>query len=395
MLFLKIYRFLFGYVRFTITGLYPERLLNLLSVNSVSVWNVLRIENNVEANVIIRDYKRMHQLCRQSGCRVRCKERYGAPFFFAKYRKRLGAVVGALLFVVLLWFLSGRIWNIQIKGNETIEDAVVLNACRELGIYEGALRSSIDPKAARISLAIKLPDIAWASVNIEGSVLTVEISEAQKVDSEDEEPCNLKASVDGVIKAIEVTDGKVVVGLGDGVVKGDLLVSGIMEYTDGSSSFVSSKGEIIAETIREAEYFASYKQTKEIVSKKPIIKRVLHIFSLKIPLYIGSVQGDSDKVIKEKKIKNGNSYAPVYITEGKFYKKKKIAYILGEESALKFAKEKLDKQIEAEFNENDIEIVDYSEAIEVQDDGVLVKRSYKCLENIAKKEKILFGTTNP
>ncbi len=392
---MKLYRFLRGYVRFRVIGEYPERLLNLFSVNSITAWNIIRVDNTVEANVLINDYKAIHEIRRQTNCRTRVYERYGAPFFIAKYNKRLGAVAGALLFVVLLFTLGSRIWNIQIKGNETIKDTTILKACRELGIYEGASRKSIDPKAARLQLAINLPDIAWASVNIEGSVLTVEISETKKVEAEDEQPCNLKAERDGVIKAIEITDGKVMVGLGDGVVAGDMLVSGIVEYTDGSGTFVPSKGRIMAETKRKAEYFASYAQTKEIIDKKPIIKRVLHIFSLKIPLYIGSVQGDYKKVVKEKKIENDDCYAPAYITEGKFYKIKKISYVLNEESALSFAREQLKKQEKTDFIDKDIEILDYSEEKIVRSDGVLVRREYRCIEDIAKKEKILFGTTNP
>ncbi len=394
MLFLKLYRFLLGYIRFRVSGPYPERLFNMLSANAITAWNILRIENIVEANVLVRDYKRIREIRRQSGCRLRCTGRYGAPFFISKYNKRLGAGVGALLFVVLLWVLSGRIWNIEIKGNKKIGDATILAACKDLGVYEGAARNSIDPKVARLKLALALPDIAWASVNIEGSVLTVEISESKKVEAESGEPCNLKAAVDGVIKAVEITEGNVAVRVGDGVVKGDILVSGIIEYADGTSAFAHSKGRVMAETKREAEYFASYAQTKEISSKKPIIKRVLHLFSFKIPLYIGSVQGDYTKVVKEKKIKNGNRYVPVYITEGKFYKKQKVSYVLNEESALRYAKEQLEKKEKTDFAGNEIEILDYTETIEVRSDGVFVKRIYNCLENIAKEEKILFGTTN-
>lgn len=394
MFFLKLYRFLWGYVRFTVSGTYPERLLNLLSMNGITAWNIVRRGDGVEANVLVKDYKKIRLVRRQSGCRIRCTERYGAPFFAVKYHKRLGAVAGALLFVALLWFLSGRIWNIELKGNKKTQDAAILAACREIGIYEGASRRSIDPKKARLRLALMLPDIAWASVNMEGSVVTVEISESQKIEKDSDTPCNLMAAVDGVVKAVEITQGALAVRVGDGVVKGDLLVSGVIEYADGSSAFVASKGRIMAETTRTAEYFAPYAQSKEVVAKEPEVKRVLHIFSFKIPLYIGSVQGDYERVIKDKKLMLGARYAPIYVTEGYFYKKSKTSYVLNEDLALKLAQDELKKQEKRDFTEKEIEILDYSEEKEVRSDGVLVKRTYKCLENIAKPEILMFDTTN-
>lgn len=394
MLFLKLYRYLMGYVRFTVVGPYPERLLNLLSIHAVTVWNILRTEDKMEANMLVKDYKKIRSIRRQSGCRISCRARYGAPFFVVKYRKRSGILVGMVLFAVLLWMLSGRIWNIEIKGNHKTEKTAILAACREIGIYEGVTRRSIQPKQARLKLALALPDIAWASVNIEGSVATVEISEVQKTEDKSDTPCNLQADRDGVIRAIEITQGTVAVRIGDGVVKGDLLVSGITEYADGSSTFVSSKGRIMAETKREAEYFAAYAQTKETLSKKPTVRRVLHFFSWEIPLYFGSVQGDYKRVVREKKIMAGDRYAPIYITEGRFYKKEKQAFVLNEASALQLAQSELEKIEKRDFKEREIEILDFTEEKEVRSDGVLVKRTYKCLENIAKEEILLFGTTN-
>lgn len=394
-MFLKIYRYLLGYVRFVVSGDYPERLLNLLSVHSITAWNILRCGGGVEANVLIKDYKKIRVVRRQSGCRVHCRARFGAPFFAKKYQKRMGAAIGALLFALLLWFFSSRVWNIEIKGNRKTEDAVILSACRDIGIFEGASRRSIDPKQARLKLALALPDIAWASVNIEGSVVTVEISETKTVEKEESEaPSNLKAAKDGVIKAIEVTQGAVAVRVGDGVVKGDMLVSGVMEYADGSSAFVPSRGRIMAETKCEMEYFAPFAQTKEVLAKEPVVKRVLHLFSLKIPLYIGSVQGDYERVIEEKRIEFGSRYAPVYITEGRFYKKTKVDYTLDAEGALAFAQAELEKREKSELQEQEIEILDIAEESEVRSDGVWVKRTYTCLENIAKSENLIIGTTN-
>ena len=99
-------------------------------------------------------------------------------------------------------------------------------------------------------------------------------------------------------------------------------------------------------------------------------------------------------MIEEKRIEFGSRYAPVYITEGRFYKKTKVDYTLDAEGALAFAQAKLEKREKSELQEQEIEILDIAEESEVRSDGVWVKRTYTCLENIAKPENLIIGTTN-
>ncbi len=70
--------------------------------------------------------------------------------------------------------------------------------------------------------------------NINGCVADIEVKEkVKKPKIEDTSaPCNIKAKRDGVITKIEAKSGKAVVLNGSGVVKNQLLVSGIIENSE-------------------------------------------------------------------------------------------------------------------------------------------------------------------
>lgn len=394
MLLLKIYRYLMGYIRFAVYGDYPERLINLINQNGISCWDILRSDDKIEMCMLVKDYKKLRFFRQKSRCRTRCKAKYGLPFYAVKYKKRAGILVGAAVFFIMLWFLSGRIWNIEIRGEMPINEQDILAACREVGVFEGASKKAIDIKGARVKLALLIPDVAWASVNIEGSVATVELSPVKTAEINDGEPSNLKAACDGVISGMQVIGGKPAVKVGDGVAKGNLLVSGVIEYPDGTGKFVRSRGKIMAQTEHKFEYFATYVMTERVVAKTPRVRRVLNVFSLRFPLYIGSVKGKYIRYVSDDKITCKNRYAPIYLTTEKFYGVTERTYVLTSSGAESYAKSVVERMQNEAFAGADIEVLSFSDKAEVRSDGVAYTRMVKCVENIAVEEKIIFGTLN-
>lgn len=380
-------RNIFGYVRFEIKGEFPERLLNQLAANNVSVWGIARRGKSITACISVKDYFRIRQYRGKNKVRTRILARRGLPFFASKYRLRVGLAAGLVLYVSVLFFMSSFVWNVRVVGNESIETEEILTACRELGLYEGADISDLDVEQIRTRLSLRLEGIAWASVNIEGVRATVNISESKGDKNPESPPCNLKASVDGVITKIEVTSGTIAVKVGQTVGKGQLLVSGITEYKDGAYQFGVSEGKVFAETSHETEIFVPFTQTQTVRTGEPKHKRVLSFFGIKIPLYLGSVKGDYETETETKRYENNEMYLPVTLTDTVFYKLKTQTVTLTQEEA----KQKGTQQLE-DFEKTDLknaEILEKSVDFEVQSDGILLKAEYKCLENIAITDLLL------
>lgn len=384
---IRFLRFLLGYVRFSVGGEFPERFLNQLAVGGVSVWGMRRRQDKLEAYVTVRDYLKFHRLKSKNRIVTKVLERYGLPFFVKRYRLRVGFGVGVAFFVAILFILSGFIWNIEVVGNKTLTQAEVLAALEELGLSEGVRRSALDQELLRTRLALKFDNIAWASVNIEGVKATVNISESKPPKKETLEPCNLVAELDGVITAIEVTEGTVKTAVGKTVKKGDLLVSGITEYKDGAYRFGVSSGKIFAETNRELTCFIPFEQTVTLRVGDPEARRCITFFGLNVPLYLGSVKEPYEVEAEHHRFEQNGMYLPITVTEAVFYKTETVKITLSEAEAKKMAEASLTELEKTELK--NAEILEKSVDFEVTHTGVRIISKYNCRQNIAKTDLLL------
>ena len=98
----------------------------------------------------------------------------------------------------------------------------------------GARKAKIDTSAVEKELVERFPELSWASVNMYGSKAEVEVREAEKSpEIEDTKtPSNLVAKKDGMVVLVKGYRGTNKVKEGDVVVKGDILISGIVENRD-------------------------------------------------------------------------------------------------------------------------------------------------------------------
>ncbi len=377
----------FGYVRFEVTGEFPERLLNQLSMNGVSVWGIARKGKNITACISIKDYFKIRQYRGKNRVRTRILTRHGLPFFASKYRLRVGFFAGLVLYFSVLFFMQSFVWNVRVVGNESIKTEEIIATCRELGLYEGADISKLDVEQIRTRLALQLDGIAWASVNIEGVRATVNISESKGGKTPETPPCNLKASVDGIITKIEVTAGTIAVKVGQTVQKGQLLVSGITEFKDGTYQFGVSEGKVFAETVHETEIFVPFEETQSVRVGTPKTRKALSFFGIKIPLYLGSVKGDYETETQTKRYEKNEMYLPITVTETVFYKLETKTVTLSQEEARQKGMLQLENYEKTELNNT--EILERKVDFELKSNGVLLKAKYKCLENIAITDLLL------
>ena len=388
---LWLYRFFNGFVHIIISGNYSERLLNVCAGNGISVWNTRKRKDSLHAYIFARDFKRLLAFRGKSGVKIHIAGKTGFPFIVHKYKKRPGIAVGMILFFVLINFLSGFIWNISVTGNSEVSTESILAACEQLGIAEGAKKGCFKPQDARVELVLLTKGISWASINEEGTRVTINVRETVQPQSKDTVPCNLKSCADGIIISTAVTKGDVCVKPGDTVVAGQLLVSGAMELPDGSTGFVHSEGEIIAQTVRTLSSTVKYEQTKKVRSGKKLTRRVLNFFGCKIPLYLGGVKAGYDREVSVNKIITGDNYVPVYITTANFYETLNIKETYTRDEALRMAKKSIKHQISEYKN---CELQSYEEAITENKEGITVLWRANCRENIITVDILMIDTFN-
>ncbi len=380
MLVLSLLRFIFGYVSFNAKGGFPERFINLCRQSRIALWD-LKSENSViTAKTDASGYKRIRNAARKSGMRVKISKKHGLPFFLNRHSRRIGVLAGMMICATLLMLLSTRIWRIEVIGNNRISTEEILGVFEELGVSAGVPVSSVDEWTVEQAAIKKLPDISWVNINLMGSSAQIEIREVieqKKVDNS-QTPANIVAAKDGQIVYLRPFKGTQEKKIGTGVVKGDLLISGFIEYIDLSTSICRADGYVVARTEYTIEAESeSNKKVKTLNGTKDSYS--LEFLSFNIPL--GRQNGGFEE--RSELFINGVSlpFALIRRTES-FFADKEIT--LDNERNIQLARLDFYDKAVNEFRFKKVEKYEIEET--QQGNTFIIKGNFTCLENIGEKQ---------
>lgn len=380
-----IIRYFLGFVKIEFCGELCEQIINMAHKNKIPLWNLKYKKRKITAYISAKNFKKMPLIHRKTRVKIKILEKYGIPFLINKHKKRSGLLFGFIIFMSSLYFLSIFVWTVNVLGNENISDSEIINSCRKIGVYEGVTKTSFDTKDAAQSLLLINEGLAWASFNLEGSVLNVNVTETVNIKEKGEDlPSNIIADYDGIVKKIDAKSGNVVVKVGDAVAKGDVLVSGVMERLN-STLFVRSKGEVFAETNLTFSAEKSFEDTVEYKTGRVIRKNTLEIFSLKIPFGFQKVKGEHIKEEKFNRLVILGRNLPVATKKTTYYftDKKKVSYTKEKikDSLIKEIEEKIKKEGVKEYELRSEEFIE-------TDEKITYKKQIAVIKNIAKEQKI-------
>ncbi|MDR1464535.1 MAG: sporulation protein YqfD [Oscillospiraceae bacterium] len=284
MLLLRLLRFLRGYVRFRAADGFPERFLNLCAQDDIPVWDAQRAGGVLSGFTTIPGYKAMCHCAKAAGMRLRMDQKIGLPFFLHRYRRRAGMLVGLLLFLLCLACLSGMIWSIEVSGNGRVPAEIILQACEDQGLRIGLRRSRLDAADMEKRLLEIMPQLSWASINLSGSSVVVEVREAlDGVSVENNTPQNVVASKAGQLEVLEVYAGHPEAKLGQAVLPGQLLASGAMANRDGSTRYLAARAYVVARTRLELDAYVLRAPARQLVTLEKT-HYTLRFLWLQIPL---------------------------------------------------------------------------------------------------------------
>ena len=386
---LWLYRFLVGFVTLEFSGDFPERIINISASERLVLWNLKQRKGKIRGSMSIRDFRLLRKARKGKKIKIHIIKKTGFPFFKEKYKKRTGLILGMIMFFLIINLLSCFVWHIDIKGNESVSDIEILKVCKEIGINEGMAKKGFSAKNKRDELLLKADSLAWASLNIEGCFLEIEVTEVQ-TKAQSSEPTNLKASADGIIKKIDVKAGNCVVKVGDTVRKGDILVSGVIESAS-STEFVHSIGKVTAVTERCYSAEREFIQNVSLPTGKKTKRSVLSFFGIKLPLYIADVKGEynSELTVKNAELFEKELPASIATREYTFIKNRKKRF---DEKALK---KQLEDDIYNQISKDgitDYKIKDYN--FEQTDKSIKETLIISAEENIAFQDVLLIYSGN-
>ena len=385
----RLIRWLLGYVKFTFSGGFSDGFVNSCFEEKINVHSLKIDKNILYGECLAKDYFKLHSLARKSGGKTKIIKKRGVIFPLLKLRNRWGLFAGIIIFVCLISFLSGFVWNLEIIGNERISEKEITEFLIENNLKRGASWRSIDKDKIENLMMASFDDCAWVHINEIGTTARVEINEtvAKPEVKKNYKAANVKAIKDGLIVKAVVNKGWAVAKVGDSVVKGDLLISGVYDGEKKKTNlFASASGEYIAEVKEKFSLTVGRRQSYKAYKEERIFKK-LSFFGIQIPLYLIPFEKQNSEIkISSNYLKLNSNELPIGIITIKEKRYIPQTRLLSDSELQKLTEQEIEKKLGEDFG--DFEIIKKNIDIALQSDEAVAKGEIICLENIGEEVKI-------
>lgn len=253
-----------GFVRVRLRGGDQEQLLNRMVGDRMIVWNISRLEDELELDMHLGDFFRLRSFLKETGCRPRVIGRFGLPFVLARLERRKFLAGGLVLFVLGLYMLSSVIWSVQVVGTERLSEQEVLQIAKRQGIHPIRWKYRLgDLDALSARMVQQIPGAAWIGITLQGTNVRIEVVESTLPEERKLlSPRHLVSTSDAVVTEIYAEQGKPVVRRNTRVAKGDILISGMIG-SEEHGQVVVAKGEVKGLVWHEYEIEVPLAQTRK------------------------------------------------------------------------------------------------------------------------------------
>lgn len=222
-----------GIVKIRICNGQSERFFNLCMARGMALWDLTEdSDGSFSCLLSVEDFFRLGPVRRKTKVHIHILEKHGLPFFFVKNRKRKAFFAGILCCGILLFLLSGRIWNIHIEGNRINSTPEILKFLDDQGISHGIRKNQVSCSAIASQIREEYPETAWVSAKVQGTRLIITVKEGKyqtDVSKDKNIPCSLCAEKSGRIIKMVTRAGVPLKKTGDTCKTGEVLVQGRLE----------------------------------------------------------------------------------------------------------------------------------------------------------------------
>lgn len=374
-----ILNFIFGCVEFTAENGFTERFINSCTVNNIPLWDVVKKDGILSAKTTAKGYRRIRLPAKKSSMNVHIKRKYGLPFFINRYSRRTALISGFIIAFLLLVFLTGHVWIIEVSGNEHLTDNEVLEAFEESGLKIGKRINNLKFPQIESAAMQKLGNASWAAVTIRGCTAEIKVRELMKTPEIETHhgTSNIVASKDGQIEIIEVYRGSATVKVGQPVLEGELLISGITESRLQTNLFTDADGYAVAKTNIKVKSVTD----KKITVCTPEEKKVWSIFFLGAEIF--PPKEDGDCYIHRSRLKINGKEMPFginYRLYTDYEEEKEITMSKAQAQLMAMTEYALKSSSETQH----AQIINQEVVMTEKDDSIEINGNYFCYENIGK-----------
>lgn len=391
----KLWNYIRGYVIINVEGYFLEKFINICLHRHITMWNVEKISNRqMLVYIYLSDFFKLRPVVKKSKCHVSVYKRCGLPFLIKRYRARKAFVVGVGVFAALLLFMTSFVWSVEVSGNVRLDSRAITERLSELGARPGVYKASVDTKQIADEMILQMKDISWISVELKGTKLKVEVAERKLPPQivQKNEPCDIFATKDGIVKSMVVKAGIEVVQPGNTVTAGQLLVTGVVPNKNEKEppSIVHAIAAVKARTWYEKSVEVETEVTERIETQNSKYIFYLAFLDKKLKLIPGQVKySEYDKSVDEKGINLGKDMVlPFKIITEKYIEIRTDIKRIPLEVAGQNAMNKANEQIVEEIPDSADIIKTDSRFVDGIDGKTYAVITVECLEDIGETRKI-------
>lgn len=391
MLLTRLLYYLRGYLVISVTGIYPERFLNVCANRHILLWNVLpRVGGKLHCCIGMRDFRLLPPVARKTGVQIKILHKRGLPVLLAKTKGRRVFAAGLIVFVTAMIVANQFVWKLKIEGCESLTADYITEKLAECGLHIGSFRPRVDAKQLQNQMLIRVPELAWLWVDTRGSKVLVQVRERVQPPAivQTDAYCDLVAAKDGVIDSMVITAGTPLVESGATVRRGDLLVSGLLVSDKGlAPRKVQSEGSIYARVWYEkTQAFSVWSPVTHDTGRREN-KYTLALFGWRLPLFHHGETSFNTYVAAEQEyeLSIGNFYLGLGLERISYTEQETTYEKMSTESTIEAGKLTLQNEIDA-MTAADATLTDCRITSSVLDDETVeVTVIAEYLENIAEK----------
>lgn len=381
-----------GYVYVQLTGYAPERFLNLCGNHDILIWNLKPYGDGYTFCISVKGFRELKPILKKTRTRIKILKKIGTPFTTYRYRKRKIFFVGIFLFGILLYYLSGFVWNIEINGNSYLSNEVILDFLAEEECSFGTKKSDISCERLEEDLRSNYSEVIWTSIKIYGTKMTVDVQEnllpEEEYEKKDDTVYDIVASTDGTISEIITRSGTPLVVAGTEVKKGDVLVSGRLNIMndDGEVAeylYQSSDSDIIARvTLPYLDSIAAdYIDEIETGESKEHYTLAIGSMVLEVPFFKNSYEYYKMTSDTWQLHVTDNFYLPIWLTKETYHETDKVKKTYAEKEIRQIVTNNLGNYLK-DLEEKGIQIIGKNVIIERQGGNYLVNGTIDAYESI-------------
>lgn len=362
-----------------------NKFLNYLVYHSI-YYEDLTLNDNYILTIDYEDYKKISRRYK-----TKIIKYYGKRFIIIYLDTNKYMLISLFISFLVLYLLTNTIFKININTNDEKLYNLINNSLKEnnISIYKRKKTFKELKKIKEKILKNNEDSLEWIEIKEKGCIYNVELTARvkNKENNSDNNPKDIVASKDGLIKYITSSSGVKLKDVNDYVKKGEVLISGnIIKGEDTLITQVRAKGKVYAEVWYTVNITIPFNYVEYVETGKVINHYYLDIAGKKFTL-IGKYDSNFTMNTKDLVLEKPYLFFKLYKETKREYKYKE--FNINENEAYKEALKRSENKIKSKLNDNEYIISKKVLKKEVFRSKMNIEVFFKVYENIGVTSNIV------